>query len=101
MRMPLSIKVGPHVYQVLRKTAKELPDALGICNFNSLEIWIRCRLRGSKAKEILLHEILHATTHPSFNGEEKTDDESLVNAVAPVLLQVLQDNPELVAYLTE
>jgi hypothetical protein len=97
--MPSSIKVGPHTYSILRKPSQAMGDSLGNCDFTILEIWVKARLRRTKSQEILLHELLHACTHPSFNGDEKMDDESFVNAVAPVLLQVLQDNPELVSYL--
>lgn len=94
--MPKTIKVGPHVYTVLRKP---IPGGLGNCEFDSLQIWIKPRLRRSKAREILLHEVLHATTHPSMNGNKKYTDEEIVNAVAPVLLEVLRDNPGLLEYL--
>ena len=100
MDMPSSVKVGPHTYSVLRKPAKAMGGCLGYCDFTPLEIWIKARLRRPKAKEILVHELLHACTYPSFNGDDKLDDETFVNAVAPVLLQVLLDNPELVGYLT-
>ena len=94
--MPKTIKVGPHVYSVLRKT---VPGGLGNCEFDSLQIWIKPRLRRSKAKEILVHEVLHATTHPSMNGDRKYTDEDFVTAVAPMLLEVLRDNPGLLEYL--
>ena len=105
MVIPRTIKVGPHVYSVVRKTVEEMPDALGNTDFDANEIRIRKSLRGSKQAEVLLHELLHATTYPSFTGvyegEEKLMTEELVNAVAPVLLQVLKDNPKLVEYLTQ
>ena len=101
MNMPTSIKVGPHVYSVLKKPAAEMGDSLGYCDFDKLEIWVTQRLRKSKASEILVHECLHACTHPSFNGYEKLDDETFVTAVAPVLLGVLRDNPKLLEYLTK
>ena len=99
--MPRKVKVGPHVYSILRKPASEL-QGLGLCDFYSLQISVRRRLRKSKAQEILVHELLHACTHPSLNGEnEKFEDEQFVEATAPILLQTLQDNPDLVEYLTQ
>lgn len=98
--MPTTIKVGPHVYTVLRKPASA-DWANGCCDFNTLQIVVRKRLRKSKAQEILLHECLHACTHPTLNGNKKYTDEDFVEGVAPVLLQVLQDNPELLEYLTQ
>lgn len=96
--MPSTVKVGPHVYSVVRKSGV---DFNGFCEFNTLQICVKNRLRKSKAQEILLHEVLHACTHPSLNGDKPYKDEEFVDGVAPTLLQVLQDNPELLAYLTQ
>ena len=105
MVIPRTIKVGPHVYSIVRKTVEEMPDDLGNTDFDANEIRIRKNLRGNKAKEILVHELLHSCSYPSFTGayaeNEKYTPEDFVNALAPVLLQVLQDNPALVKYLTE
>ena len=101
MDMPKTIKVGAHTYSVLRKTKAQMNTDLGGCDCNLLQITVQQRLKKSKAKEILVHELLHACTHPSFLGNEKFTDEDFVTAVAPVLLQVIQENPELVAYLTQ
>lgn len=96
--MPQSLKVGPHVYSVVRRS---ISGQLGECDFNALQISVKNRLRRSKGKEILVHELLHACTHPSMNCGQKYTDEDFVTAVSPVLLQVLQDNPDLLRYLTE
>ena len=103
--MPQTVKVGPHTYSVIRKSAAGMSGNLGHCDGNALIIWVRQRLRKSKAREIFLHEILHACTYASFScvyseGENHTGEE-FVRAVAPTLLEVLQDNPELVEYLTQ
>ena|ERR1700677_2215579 len=99
--MPAAVKVGPHVYKVLRKSKSQMPDDLGSCDCSLLQIWVRQRLRKSKAQEIFLHEALHACLHSVANGGSKNEEEDFVEALSPVLLQVLQDNPELVEYLTK
>lgn len=99
--MPSSVKVGPHVYTILRKPASLMPNDLGHCSTNDLQICVRARLRKSKAREILLHECLHACTHPTVVMGGKLDDEEFVLAVSPVLLQVLQENPSLIDYLVD
>jgi len=99
--MPKSIKVGPHTYTVLRKQASAFDEAIGFCDNNSLQIWIKKRLRKSKAQEILLHEVLHTVTLQCLDGVKELGDESFVTATAPVLLQVIQDNPDLLEYLTQ
>ena len=97
--MPKTVKVGAHVYSIIRKPKSAMGDDLGTCGFDEVQIVVRKGLRKSVAKETLLHELLHACTYPSLNSKTATD-EKFVTAVAPSLLQMLQDNPELVEYLT-
>jgi hypothetical protein len=79
-----------------------MPDnSLGYCDSNALQILIRQRLRKSKSQELLVHEILHAIILQSLTWEKKHEDEDFILATAPHLLQVMQDNPELLAYLTQ
>lgn len=99
--MPSSIKVGSHTYSIVRKPARQMKGSLGFCDFNDLQIWIKQKMRRSKSAEILLHEVLHAATYPSTNNETLRSDEEFVTAISPILLQVLQDNPILLRYLTE
>lgn len=99
MAMPEFVKVGPHTYPIIRKSAREMKD-LGLCSWDRVQIFIRKGMRKSKAQEVLLHEVLHSTTYPTMASVKNKTDEDFVDTVAPVLLQVLQDNPELVEYLT-
>ncbi len=100
MDMPKTIKVGAHTYSVLRKSKTQMPKDIGSCDTDALQILVRKQIRKSVARETLLHEILHACTYPSFLSKTMTD-EDFVEAVSPVLLQVIQDNPDLLAYLTQ
>ena len=100
MDMPSTVKVGPHVYPIIRKPKSAMKDH-GLCDWDRVQIWIRARLKRTKAKEVLLHEVLHACTYPMMAEVEGKTDENFVNVVAPVLLQVMQDNPELMEYLTK
>ena len=97
--MPSSIKVGPHTYPIVREPKSKMLDH-GLCDWDKVRIVIQARLPKSKAAEVLLHEILHACTYPSMADVRNKTDEEFVDVVAPVLLQVLEDNPELVEYLT-
>jgi hypothetical protein len=72
----------------------------GLCDFDQVQILIQARLRKTKAREVLLHEVLHACTYPTMASVQNKTDEDFVDVTAPALLQVLQDNPELVDYLT-
>lgn len=102
LAVPRTIRIGPHSYVVRRVTEAEMPEDNGDCNFDRLEIALQRGLRRSKAREILLHEVLHGCTHPSLNQADRTfTDEDFVTAIAPALLQTLRDNPKLVAFLVE
>lgn len=94
-RMPRSVKVGPHSYTIIRKVIRKED---GWCDFQNLQILIQKRLKRSRAQVTLVHEILHAC-NPNPH-EAVQEEEALVTGVAPVLLDVLQINPDLVAYLT-
>lgn len=100
MPIPKEIKVGSHIYTVIRLSGKEMGDDLGLCDFNENGIAIRKRLNLNKCQEILLHEILHTCTYPSLVSKT-VDDETFVDTVAPLLLQVIKDNPELIKFLTQ
>ena len=97
--MPKSIKVGAHTYSVLRKSKGQFVG-VGECDFDNTQIVVRKRLKKSVAKETLLHELVHACLYPSFDDKAITT-EDFVLALSPVLLQVIEDNPELLEYLTQ
>ena len=98
--MPSSVKVGPHTYPIIRRPKTEMKD-LGLCSWDAVQISIRARLKKSKAREVLLHEVLHACSYPTMASVQNKTDEEFVDVVAPLLLQVLQDNSDLVEYLTK
>lgn len=98
--MPTSVKVGAHVYNVFRKSAAELgDDNLGHCDSAALQIWVKQRLRKTKAQEILIHEILHAITLQALGCDRPYEDEEFIVVIAPLLLQVVRENPDLVSYI--
>ncbi len=96
--MPAAVKIGPHTYTVIRSYRK---GANGYCDMDGLKLAVQPRLRRTKAQEVLLHEIMHALTHPTLCGGGQFTDEEFVTGVTPLLLQVLKDNPDLISYLTQ
>ena len=99
--MPTKIKVGPHVYSVIRKPKSVMGESNGYCRANELQILIQKGLRRSKAKEILVHELLHACTYPVLIQGGKYDDEEFITSMTSPILQIIQDNPEFIEYLTQ
>lgn len=98
LRMPESVKIGPHTYTIVRAYRN---GANGYCDMDGLKLAVQPRLRKTKAQEVLLHEIVHALTHPTLCGSGKFTDEEFVTGVTPLLLQVLKENPGLLSYLIQ
>ena len=103
-RIPRTVKVGPHTYRIKRVGTKEFPkhqkELMGCCDYNENLVYMLRGMNLEKSQEILLHELLHACCYPSLI-DVQLDDELFVDNMAPHLLQMLQDNPRLVAYLTQ
>lgn len=99
MKIPLRIKIGPHMWTVRQRSRKEMGEDNGLCLPDQTEIWLYRGLKRSVKREKLLHEVLHACTDPACY-DKIVSDEVFVTTVSPALLQVLQDNPDLVTYLT-
>ena len=121
-KRPSKIKVGPHTYKIYyskKKWARFYPKKKNKEGYGG--VVGRFLLRASvilvngweqslsQQKDTLLHEILHAcfaltvfdNSPISFDGAEKSEiEEYAVLILTPTLLQVLQDNPELVEWLT-
>lgn len=101
MRMPDTSKIGPHIYRLVRKRRADMPlidgeKPNGYVDTNTLEIGILKGARRSKAQEWTVHEHLHAIWPAGFGFEEE-----IITELAPRLLQLLQDNSALIAYLAE
>ena len=101
MDMPKTAKVGPHVYRVDRWPSSQMPLMDGekpnaFHDGDKLLIVVQKRLRKSKAQEFAVHEFLHAVWPQGDDREEEN-----VTQLAPRLLQLMQDNPDLLAYLTQ
>jgi hypothetical protein len=103
IRMPRRVKVGPHVWRIVVKSPSVMRDRGsqldGWCKSHLLEIWIVRGLKLSPQQETLIHELEHAGGQP--NLKDGMTEEDFVTALAPALLQMIQDNPQLVAYLTQ
>ena len=110
-KMPTNVRIGVHNWRILRKTKEQMKDEeseaghdMGLCVYENQEIHIQRGIRLSRQQEVLLHEIKHACMENlTFTDESLKDaykaEEAVVNFLSPVLLQVIQDNPELVTFL--
>lgn len=109
----MKVKIGPHIWTVTRdavKAAKTKAEesstgTYGVMDTTTLSVNVDPACERSMQDEVLLHEILHACFASSgdifstvADARMEADDleECIVANLAPVLLGVLQDNPQLV-----
>ena len=102
---PSKIKVGSSVYSC--EIVDEFPRSedydghYGMTNVVTERILVSANQSEGQLKDTVLHEALHAIINRSGWRPSDNDEEKLVATISPWLLLVLQDNPKLVAYLTE
>ena len=99
--MPKVVKVGPHRYSMLRKTVAQMPvvgegKPNGYCDKDQAQIVIAKSGRRSKIQEWTIHELLHALWPDGDENEERH-----VTELAPRLLQLIKDNPDLIEYISQ
>jgi hypothetical protein len=95
MRMPKLVKVGPHIYTVVRRTTN---GDHGVCDPATLQIGVKKGLKLSKAQETLLHEVVHSCV-PAALEEGLHSEEAFVTGITPSLLAIIQENDTLIEYL--
>lgn len=105
MKIPQVLHLGPHVYELRSDTdtARLLrdEDARGDSRPDQLLIRIDTDRPHTGVAETLLHEALHCVWHQtSLRVDLCDDEEKAVTALAPLLLELMRRNPDLVAFLT-
>ena len=107
MRPPSTVKVGHRTYKItLLDHIQSETGVVGFCGNDVQEILIDKNQAGANLQDTVLHELGHAMFHlaslgKDYGGTIKSDDEERVlRVLTPLLLDLLQRNPKLVAYLT-
>jgi len=108
---PKKVRIGVHTYSIEWDLEGDA-EFIGETSNAKLSIRIRPDLAFSMAQETLLHEILHAVWYcssvrlnaaidASFGGRSNEFDpeEHVIDCIDGLLLQVLQDNVKLAAWL--
>lgn len=107
--IPRKIKVGPYQFQIktdpasiARKSHEEGEYLYGCFNFRDLEIVVDAETDLTHQQDTLLHELEHVINRvASIPAQIDMMEESLVTRTTPWRLQVLQDNPCLIAFLMQ
>jgi hypothetical protein len=105
MNYPRNIKVGPHTFSIAIHPSREMVNDKGETlngdtDLDGLRIRMRWGQRPSKKREILWHEIKHCCADAANVADGPHDEESWITATSAMELQVLQENPQLVKFLT-
>jgi hypothetical protein len=102
---PSRLRVGAHTYVVGMLDDLIPRGAQGETYPEHLRIYLADSLAPTREREVLLHEAFHAVWQGTSLRTEESGlggyEEQVISALAPVLLDLLRDNPEFVAYLTE
>lgn len=106
--MPTEIKVGPLAYSV---TADSLSQILaehssrsslhGQCDNKALSIMLAPDQAPMAMKSTLVHEVLHAVISTAGFDIEYEAEERLIRVLEAPLFQLIRDNPELIAWLSD
>lgn len=106
MTPPERIVLGPHTWRILTDDADGHlihEGDRGRTDANSLTIRVDARTLAEGAlRDTVLHECLHACWDTAGLSAHEADahQEQLITSLVPQLLDLLQRNPDLVAYLT-
>jgi hypothetical protein len=98
VKKPIIIKIGPYSYSLSfkKKIVDEGEVCLGLTHHYPQKIEVQKNLAPDLTKVVVLHEILHccmwAAHMPNIDSEL---EEELVDRLAPILLELLRQNPEL------
>lgn len=104
MKLPKHVTVGPHRYRIRstgKRTLLKLQGLMGQTDSRSNEIHVSPQQSDDQQADTLLHEILHAAyDQTSLRHLDAEGEEAVVSALAPILLGVLRNNPDVVRVLT-
>lgn len=107
--LPDHVDIGPFRYtitsdELARLRMQEAPQTLllGHTDLDNLTVTLSEKLPASQARETLMHELLHVVCdvtglHTEWGNRK---EERIVRRLSPMLLELLQRNPDLVKYLT-
>lgn len=97
MKLPKEIKIGPHTYKArFEENYSANHGTLAESRHTHTQIVIDPSQSESQLRDTLLHEILHCiNAQVGFVSHERSEEEAAVARLAPMLLQVIQDNPEI------
>lgn len=104
VELPKSVRVGYLDYTIEHWTAQDASSAAryGECATMLQRIRVDTQFGLVRAANTLLHEILHASCNQgSYNSIEHPTEEQTVSQLADVLIQIWQDNPDVMEWISK
>lgn len=102
---PLQLMIGKHTWSIKYTSTRQLKaaDSYAYENNETKSIWLSRDRAAIDAREDVVHEILHACFYEGKGTDEMLghDENSFVQPTAPVLRDVLVDNPKLLVWIVK
>ena len=96
-----SIKIGRTIYKIEMLPA-DITSLYGACSYEYQIIYMSPNQTYQQASDTLLHEVLHAIwNESSLEHAIEIEQEIIVRTTSTWLLMVLDDNPQLLKFLTK
>jgi hypothetical protein len=106
--LPSVVEIGPYRHRISNDPAKFLKQeseygevVYGLSSIENQTIFIKPGMGRDATADTLLHECLHMILQTSSAGLSAADEETVVRAITPQLLDMLRKNPDIVVYLLE
>jgi len=102
---PKRVRINGEEFAIRYRRFKVSEKALGVCLYQHSRLEIATPQTAVNLRDTVLHEIMHAIlakqghTGSCFDSDET--EERYISALATGVIGVLQDNPELAAWLIE
>lgn len=102
MKIPKSLKIGYHDYQIVEWGAAEvdLSGSWGQCDKHEKTIYICTDTKPAIVADIFIHECMHAIWD-YFNLEDSEDEEKAVSVLSSGLVDLFVSNPKALQWVTE
>ena len=101
MKMPTTVRVGPHDIPIRTLDAAGAEKNFGEFHSEHMEIRMRPAFASTQqAAETALHEVMHAVWHLA-GCQAKDGEERLVTVISTYLCAVIKYNPELISWMQE
>ena len=102
MTLPTTVTVGPFVYAVVEDPVSRNHQNRGEHDGTHVRINIAPELSPQRKRVTFTHEVLHALIDAAGRGREGDTftEEGLCDLLAPALVALVRQNPDVIVYLT-